>query len=334
MSHVDPSMSSGSSPGLALAIVPRLLRIPTAAEDVHSEADRQTRQAEVSGGTSGGRALRLSRPTVPFNPLIQPKDLSGKDTLSGVQKYLLRVILGFAGKTVLHRGRLVEVIEIRDSTHRLSPLMKPDLSEGNGPLDAFWVARTSADRKQFNLERRDKSRRHLTIGVGWGEPRPKAARRQRLRSNFPSPDFVRRLVVEMEYSPEAALAAIAWAHKPWAHPKSDRRKAIAPDADEQGVTRSTGHQSLVDPNHPYNPAAPSRRTLRGGGFSPKQVRQGLSRMRADGRVGDALFEIVYRRRSTKKVAEEFDLSPENLYVYASRLRQHIRADLHAAENLS
>jgi hypothetical protein len=58
-------------------------------------------------------------------------------------------------------------------------------------------------------------------------------------------------------------------------------------------------------------------------------------MRTDPKAKTALVEIVYRRRGTLEVADEFGLAAENLYVYASRLRSHIRAgegaDLHVEE---
>ena len=62
-------------------------------------------------------------------------------------------------------------------------------------------------------------------------------------------------------------------------------------------------------------------------------------MRTDENTKAALIEIVYRRRSTLRVSEEFNLPAEALYVYASRLRGHIRgmdagAVLHVGENLS
>jgi len=75
-----------------------------------------------------------------FNPLIQPND-----ALSGVQKYLLRVIFGWAGKTILHRGRVVEVLEARGSLHQLLPLVEPDLSESDD--SPFWVPIRASDRK-------------------------------------------------------------------------------------------------------------------------------------------------------------------------------------------
>ena len=268
----------------------------------------------------------MSTPETLFNPLNQPNG-----ALSGVQKYLLRVICGRAGKTVLHRGRVVEVLETKGSLRQLLPLVESDLSESNA--EPFWVPRRQSDRKRFNIERRDKSRRHRTIGVVWGDPRPTRARRQTLRSAFPPPRFLHDLVTELGYPPDAALAAFARPQK--IHGFPDRRRKVAFNSDGQFERKTNkGYQRLDYGDNSYMPEAPTRCTLTGGGLTEEQVRHGLSKMRADGRVGQALFEIVYRRRSTKRVAEEFNLTPDNLYVYASRLRGHLRAYLHGGENLA
>lgn len=251
-----------------------------------------------------------------FYPPIQPNE-----TLTGAQKYLLRVVFGWAGKTILHRERVVEVLETRASLRQILPLVETDLSESNA--SPFWIPTRQSDRKRFNIERRDKSRRHLTIGIVSGDPRPADARRETLRSVFPSPRFLHHLVTEMGYPPGAALAAFARPRRMGEVP--DRRRAAAFNSDEQFERKANkGYQRLDYGDNIYIREAPSRRTETGGGFTEKQVRQGLSRMRADGRVGHALFEIVYRRRSTKQLAEEFDLKPKILYVYATRLRGHIR----------
>jgi hypothetical protein len=70
--------------------------------------------------------------------------------------------------------------------------------------------------------------------------------------------------------------------------------------------------------------SPSRRTKVGGGLTEEQVQKGLERMRTDEQTKKALLEIVYRRRSTLQVADEFDRPAETLYRYATRLRGHIR----------
>lgn len=287
MSHVNPSISSGSSPG---------------------------------GRPHGSGSPGVCRVML-FNPLIQPND-----ALSGVQKYLLRVICGWAGKTILHRGRVVEVLETRGSLHQLLPLVEPDLSESDD--SPFWVPIRASDRKRFNIERRDKSRRHRTIGIVWGAPRPTHARRQTLRSVFPPPSFLYHLVTELGYPPDAALAAFARPQKIQGLP--DRRRKVAFNSDEQSERKTNkGYQRLDYGDNYYMPEAPSRRTLTGGGFSEKQVLHGLSKMRTDSTMKAALLEVVYKRHSPQAVGAKFGFSRAKLDVYASRLRGHIRREQHA-----
>jgi hypothetical protein len=253
-----------------------------------------------------------------FHPAIQPEN-----TLTGLQKYLLRVILLQAGETVFHRGRIVEVVDTHDSLRLLMPLVEPDLSEGNY-TQAFWAPTRPADRQQFKLDRRNKSRRHQSIGISSGEGRPNGARQVRLRTRFPSTRYLTYLVKDLGYAGCAAFAAMVQAHQPWLR-SVDRRRGTGPHQ----------YSPIVCVMHPYVPAAPSRRTHVGGGLTEERVLEGFRHMRTDPKMKAALMEIVFRRRSTLLVADEFGLKAEILYVYASRLRSHIRAgagaDLHAQE---
>jgi len=255
---------------------------------------------------------------MPFYPLIQ-----SKNSLSGIQKYILRLIHGLAGKTVLHRERLVEIVETHPALRKLCPLMESDSSESISKT--FWTPRRESDRKRFNIERRDRSRRHRTIGVVWGDSRPKNARRQTLRSVFPNPEFLRYLVAEKGYDSDAALAAFARARKFQGRP--DRRRLVAFNSDEQTERKTNmGYQALGYGDNAYIPEAPSRRTLTGGGFTEAQVQQGLKKMWTDSKMKTALFEVVCKRQSAKDVAAKFGFSRVKLDVYASRLRRHIRRD--------
>jgi hypothetical protein len=262
-----------------------------------------------------------------FNPLIQPSNV-----LSGVQKYLLRVVLGWAGKTVMHRERLVEVLETHDALCQLFPLMESDLSESNAK--PFWIPRREIDRKRFNFERRDKSRRHRTIGVSWADSRPRYARSRPLRSRFPSVGFLHHLVSDLGYDKDAAFAALAQPRKMHGRPDRRRKKAVG-GADEQAERQreqktTRDYQRLDYGFNLYVPGALSRRTLTGGGFTRKQVSQGLLKMRTNSLMKAALNEIVYRHRSTLEVSNKTGIPVENLYVYASRLREHIRRESQAA----
>jgi hypothetical protein len=244
-----------------------------------------------------------------FNPRIQ-----SENTLTGLQKYLLRVISLQAGETVFHRGRILEVVDTHDSLRLLMPLVEPDLSEGNS-TQAFWAPTRPADREQFNLDRRNKSRCHRSIGVCSGEGRPHGARGVRLQTRFPEVGYLTYLVADLGYDGTAAFAAMVQAHQPWLR-SVDRRRGTGPHQ----------YSPIVCVKHPYVPAAPSRRTHVGGGLTEERVLEGLRHMRTDPKAKAALVEIVYRRRSTLEVADEFGLKAENLYVYATRLRSHIHAD--------
>jgi hypothetical protein len=200
--------------------------------------------------------------------------------------------------------------------------MESDLSEGDY-TKTFWTPRRASDRKQFNLNRRDRSRSRRTIGVCWGDSRPKHARRQTLRSVFPSPDFLKRLVVNLGYDKGAALAALA--PRKFNGRPDRRRKVAIGGADEQAERQTIrDYQRLDYGDNLYVPEAPSRHTLTGGGFAKKQVLQGLAKMRTNGVMKTALMEIVYLRRSPLELSNKTGIPVENLHVYASRLQKHIR----------
>lgn len=268
----------------------------------------------------------MNAPETLFNPLIQPKGV-----LTGIQKYLLRVVLRRAGKTLLHRGRLVEVSDARQSLRQLAPLMESDLSKSNDK--PFWVPRREHDRKRFNLERRDKSRRRLTIGVSWGDSRPGLARNLQLRSRFPRIGFLHHLVADLGYDKDAAFAALGHPRKLHGRPDRRRKKAVG-GADEQAERQQDGktvrdYQRLDYGHNLYVPAAQSRRTMTGGGFNKEQVYRGLLKMRTDTVMKAALREIVYLRRSPLAVSNKTGIPVENLHVYASRLRKRMREESEA-----
>jgi len=157
-----------------------------------------------------------------------------------------------------------------------------------------------------------------------GEPRPHNARRVRLQSRFPCLGYLTNLVSELGYDGNAAVAAMVQAHQPWLH-TVDRRRGTAPHE----------YASFVSVKHPYVPAAPGRRTKVGGGLTREQVRQALMKKRWDKRMKEAVFEIVYRRRSNLQVSSESEIPVKTLYVYASRLRKEIReADLHVLKKVA
>jgi len=167
-----------------------------------------------------------------------------------------------------------------------------------------------------------------------GEPRPHNARRVRLQSRFPSLGYLTYLVSQLGYDGRAAFAATVRAHQPWLG-TVDRRRANPIDADTLAVTEGRQYTPIACVVQPYIPAAPGRRTKVGGGFTEEQVREALRTKRWDERMRQAVFEIVYRRRSNLEVSNESGLALETLYVYASRLRKEIReAHLHVSKKVA
>jgi hypothetical protein len=153
------------------------------------------------------------------------------------------------------------------------------------------------------------------------EPRPKYARRKNLHSRFPSQDYLRRLVADKGYDPAAAHAAFATPLRR----TPDRRKTSIPDADN--VSEFTVSYQSLNFGDNFNLPHPARRTKVGGGFTEDQVLRGLDKMRTDNQTKDALYRIVYQRTSTMGISNETGIPLEKLYVYASRLRCHIRQEL-------
>ncbi len=104
-----------------------------------------------------------------------------------------------------------------------------------------------------------------------------------------------------------------------------RKSTVALTAEE----RRLSPERMSKRTNLYVPESPIRCTLTGGGFTKKQVSQGLSKMRTDSLTKAALVEIVYRRQSTLEVSNKSGIPVEKLYVYASRLREHIRQESQA-----
>jgi hypothetical protein len=231
------------------------------------------------------------------------------------------------GKTIQHDGYPATIVNVHTDLRQIE-------IGGN----RFWIPRRLSDRKRYSVERVNRGRSHLTLPapVWHGDERPLGARGVRVRSNFPSQIMVKRLCADLGYPKDAASAFFMRAHAPWMSPSPDRRKNVCTSISETDRgSRQRAFVTLAQPAHPYNPASPSRRTHVGGGVTEEQVQIGLRKMRIEEAVKRALVEIVYRGRSTLQVADECGLAAENLYVYASRLRSHIRAsagaDLHVQE---
>jgi hypothetical protein len=228
---------------------------------------------------------------------------------------MLRLLLFDAGKTIQHKNRICEVVETHQRLRRLLPLVKlvnENLTEATSE-PPFWAPRRPADRKQFNLERMWRSRRHRTLPppVWTGEARPNHATRVKVRSNYPSTAYLIRLVSELGYNGHAAFSSTVHGHLPWLQ-LIDRRKCGA----KNGGTH---------PEHPYIPVAPNQRTTTGAGYRKEQVTAAIGEHRWDDKHSMAVFEIVYLRRKPFLVAASLGLEVKTVYQYCSRVRADLRA---------
>jgi hypothetical protein len=254
------------------------------------------------------------------------------------------------------RGRLKTVSHhcvpaiVLDQTHRFRRIWTADDFENR--REPFWILRWAADEKRLRSEHRAEKfarrrlQRTLQPPVWHGEKYPSGYRAVKLQTEFPSLLYLIKLCRDFGYTWSAAGAALPQAHAPWAHPHSDKRRNactglsdIEGDAESGGDYRNpqyfpqSGSQEYFDVEHPYVPASPARRMKVGGGLTRQQVQEGLKSMRVDENTKEALIEIVYQRRSTRDVAAQRGLHRPSLYVYASRLRVHVKQSLREGKNL-
>lgn len=225
-------------------------------------------------------------------------------TLNPLQQYMLRLLLWGAGKTILRKGSICEVTDVHDTIRRLCPLINPDLSEAKSV--PFWVPRPRA-RKQVKAERVWSGRLHQTLRTWEGERQGEAVA---LPSNFPSSEYLLMLVQDLGYERSAALSALSRAHI-WRDPRPDRKR--------------NGQPFTV--LHPYRSAAPTRRTLIGGGFTKAQVMKAVSQMKTRShKMRQAMLEIVYRRQPPKEISKKLKLNWGMVRVYATRVRQRLKEE--------
>jgi len=85
--------------------------------------------------------------------------------LNPIQKYMLRLVLFGAGKTIFHKGTICEVIEKHNHIRRLYRLINEDLCEANPR--PFWVPRNATIRRDKSKERQNTRRVHRTL---WNPP--------------------------------------------------------------------------------------------------------------------------------------------------------------------
>lgn len=247
-------------------------------------------------------------------PKIAPK-------LSPLDKFALRLVLHGTGKTVMRDGRLCELIQT-PTLRQFVPLVEADGTEAE-PV-ALWEARPKM-RRQSRRERRQwmYSRKYLSEPFApphWtGEPRPKGARSVEARSQFPTASYLTKLVKDCGYAGSAAFAALGHAHQPWLL-IPDRHRLLRAGLDEE-----TSQSLEPSPEHPYVPAAPSRRTLQGGGFRKEQVTAALACRRWEEKHLTAVFEVIYLRRAPALVAASLQLKVETVHRHCSQILADLRA---------
>ena len=189
---------------------------------------------------------------------------------------------------------------------------------------SFWIGKDTISAGVQNLE---EDEIHLSVCEWTGEPRPAWAGKEKaleIESNWPTFAYITRLCKQYGYPRSCAVATLMQAHAPWMHPHSDKRKASAAPARDNEESNNRGSQEYIDPNHPYVPASPSRRTHRGGGFTKEQVTRAIARHQWSDDVSSALFEIVYARKGPKDVAERRNVPIKRLYDYSTIVRDEIR----------
>jgi len=180
-----------------------------------------------------------------------------KTALNPVQKYMLRVVLFGAGKTILHNATICEVVETHNQIRLLLPLINEDLSESKPNL--FWVPLRPMNRKEMKNERIHRQyvsgTRVVFSNPHWtGEPRPALESVLLPESNVLPAEDAQRLVRELGYDANAAFTSF-----------SRSRMNAKPDRRRLGVVETEGGKWLdrtkIAQPIPYVAAAPARRTV-------------------------------------------------------------------------
>jgi hypothetical protein len=220
--------------------------------------------------------------------------------LNPVQKYMLRLVLFGAGKTIFHKGIVCEVIETHNQICRLLPLVDGDLSEAKAT--PFWVPRKAAIRKEKKKERIRRqyvqgTRRVFSYPHYTGQPRPST-------------------------HPDDGVPLVFFV-----------LKSLTPSPESSGALSSTLSKRV--PSHIFReikwkgfhlvqsvPVSTTRRTSQNF-FSRESVNKALEKMRTHNVMKAGLVEVVFGRQSPSKIARIYGLPLNVLKVYATRLRKRI-----------
>jgi hypothetical protein len=214
---------------------------------------------------------------------------------------LVVCIKGIELKTILQHGIPALVL---DQTEGLR-LIQPADSEA-----AFWIPRRPADRKRFKLDRRDRSRRHITLAPPcWtGDERPTGAQSVPLEKVMPG---------ECEF---IHLKNVCWElDEPDLYPK-----LTMPSWRYQRPSRA---KSMV-----WTPPPPPVETTNSEGFSQWQVVRAIEKHRWPEVTSSAVLEIVYEERRVSEVAEDRGLITKRLSQYAWLVRKALRDGPFAASD--
>jgi len=226
-------------------------------------------------------------------------------------------------KTIRWGNKLCEVLETREDTRTLQPILtlSPD-GEIQLNLQPFFTAPRRATNKTKFLK--EKILRQYRTGIRIVFPAPLYTGDVRptdvdIVSSIPDlkyavtiPDYI-KLIRKYGYPPQAAWTSLTHSKLP---PPSDRRRKVV-----RGKNRDGAH--FAQPL-PYT-GAPTRHTHVGGGFSLDDVLWAASQMRGSPEMRQATIEVVHMRRSPRAVAAATALSWQALRKAANRLRGRIRA---------
>lgn len=175
MNHVNPSISSGSSPGGALAIAPDLHHNPA--------ADSQSIPLDVDAAKYGDCGVQVLAP--PKSLVVSKRQLPAilrndvpklsitgttAESLIVTPDSLWGVLHSDVGRQIKHRGKTVRILNVHENTRLVVP-------DGEEEHRAFWIVRRAVNRRDLKEER---ITRHYVAGIKkafvaphWtGEPRP------------------------------------------------------------------------------------------------------------------------------------------------------------------
>jgi hypothetical protein len=165
MNHVDPSMSSGSSPGEKIAQNSVLFHTSAAAEQLGTSPSFVPPKSLVVNKRKLPAVLRHDIPELRIAGTAAESLIASPNGLWGV-------LHSDVGKQIQHRGRTVTILSVHQDT-RLVVLI------GEEQHRAFWIPRRAVNRRDFKEHRTqrlyDRGIKIAFVSPSFtGEPRPEA----------------------------------------------------------------------------------------------------------------------------------------------------------------